>query len=115
MKRSKPLNKYSLKMIKKLNNEAPIRIKLCKRAHGTPIEYKEKFCRNDGTIHIIKRVRCINGVCECGCGQFGLILEPHETPRRSNGGKVSMKQSKMVRRDCHRRIDGRSPMWSNNQ
>lgn len=112
MKRSKPPNKYSLKKIQQLNDEFNIRIKLCLRAGGKPYRYIQKYQRNDGSIHDIRRVICTNGKCECGCGERG-ILEPHEKIRRSAGGSLSLRNSIMVLRKCHRRLDGRNPKWSN--
>lgn len=101
------LNTLSLKKINQLNDEAPARIALCNRAGGKPIEWTQKYRRNDGTVYDIKRVTCTNGTCECGCGKFGHILEPHEVPRRSQGGKVSLHDSIMVRHDCHVKLDER--------
>lgn len=97
------LNKYSLKKIAQLNTEAPIRIALAKRAGGTPIVKIQTVKRNDGTIHKIKRVFCVGGVCEI-CGKpskRGEILEPHELIKRSAGGQVSLDNSRMCHRTCH--------------
>ena len=105
LKRRKPPNTHSLKKIAELTAEAPIRRALAIRAHGEIREYFLVVKRND-VIYRIPRVVCVNGICECGCGQRG-NLEPHENPRRSQGNKVSMK-SIMVRRDCHNRLDGRN-------
>lgn len=104
MKRSKRPNRYSLSKIRKLNDELPERIKLIERCGGKPQFYTETFKRNDGSVHKIKRVRCIGGRCEI-CGELALngeFLEPHETPKRSAGGKVSLKDSVMCHRSCHR-------------
>jgi len=115
IKRRKPLNKYSLKKIDQLNGEVKARIALCKRAGGAPVISNELVKRNDKSVHIIQRVRCVGGVCECGCGkpanQYNGSLEPHETPRRSTSKsiKVSLRYSKMVLRGCHQRLDGRQP------
>ena len=103
IKRRKPLNKYSLKKIDSLNGEVKARIALCKRAGGLPITSIEIARRNDGTKHLIKRVKCMGGTCEL-CHQparQGEILEPHELKKRSAGGKVSLRNSKMCHRKCH--------------
>ncbi len=107
MKRCKTLNRYSVKKIHQINSEAPIRKKLAYRAHGTPIETIERYKRNDGKVYLIHRVRCINGICECGCKRRG-NLEPHERIRRSKGGLLSLQNTIMILRECHRRLDGRS-------
>jgi len=112
LNRQKPPNKYSLKKIDSLNGEVKARIALCKRAGGAPVISNELVKRNDKSVHIIQRVRCVGGVCECGCrrpaNQYNGSLEPHETPRRrSQGAKVSLRQSIMVLRECHQRLDRR--------
>lgn len=107
IKRSKPPNKYSLKKINQLNAEAPIRKQLAYRSHGKPIETIERYKRNDGKVYQIHRVRCIGGICECGCKRRG-NLEPHEKVRRSKGGILSLQNTIMILRECHRRLDGRS-------
>lgn len=102
MKRTRP-NKYSLKKIEQLNEEASIRIALAKRAGGTPVEKLQKVKRNDGSIHTIRRIFCVGGVCEL-CGKpakRGEILEPHELIKRSAGGRVSLENSRMCHRTCH--------------
>ena len=103
LNRNKPPNRYSMRKIDALNAELPERIKLIERCGGTPYFYNEPVKRNDGGTYIIRRVLCIGGVCEI-CGQpcrNGEHLEPHENPKRSQGGKVSLAQSLMCHRTCH--------------
>jgi hypothetical protein len=103
IKRKYP-NRYSLKRIENLNAELPVRLKLIERCGGTPRFYDQTVYHN-GTKHIIHRVYCVGGTCEM-CGEparFGEILEPHEDPKRSAGGKVSLEHSKMSHRRCHRK------------
>lgn len=101
MKTRKPLNRYSLSRIRRLNEEVPERIKLIARCGGLPRFYTQFIKRNDGSQHEIKRVVCIGGTCEL-CGFHGDYLEPHEAnTKRSAGGKVSLENSLMVHRSCH--------------
>jgi len=107
----KPINRYSLKKIEELNAEAPIRRALCYRAHGIPVETVEVVYRN-GTKHTINRVKCINGICQCGCGEFSPILHPHELVSRAHGGKLSMSNSIMVSDSHHAVLQNNFPKWS---
>jgi hypothetical protein len=102
LKQKRPPNKYSLKKINQINAEAPIRKSLARRAHGTAIEYIERYRRNDGKIFKIHRVRCVNGICECGCNRPGRVLDPHEKHSRGRGGLLTLLNTIMFRRDCHR-------------
>lgn len=111
LKRQKRLNKYSLKKIAELNAEAPIRRKLCYRAHGIPVEHIEVVYR-DGVKYTINRVRCINGQCECGCGEFANLLHPHENRSRARGGKLSLENSIMVKTRHHDILQNNLPKWS---
>ena len=113
MKRGKTPNRYSLKKIDSLNEELPERIKLIERCGGQPELYTQVYRRNDGTMHEIHRVRCIGGVCElCGLpAGDDEVLEPHEYPKRSAGGKVSLNDSKMCHRVCHMKQHGK-PMFN---
>jgi len=107
----KPINRYSLKKIEELNAEAPIRRSLCYRAHGIPLEYVEVVYRN-GVKYTINRVKCINGVCECGCGENFPILKPHEKHSRGRGGKLTMTNSIMVSDNHHAVLQNNLPKWS---
>lgn len=107
----KPLNRYSERRIAELQAEAPIRIELCRRAGGTPTTREVQIYRN-GQRYTYTKVECHNGICEI-CGRFGRVIEPHEDPLRSKGGKVSLVDSKMVHRHCY--ADQHSkPIWSSN-
>jgi len=102
LERRNPPNKYSLRRIDKLNAELPERLKLIIRCGGEPYFYNQ-FAKHNGSTFIIRRVRCVGGVCEI-ChdpARDDEILEPHEDPERSAGGRVSLEQSVMCHRRCH--------------
>ena len=107
----KRLNPISPRRVAELNAQKEVRIALCKRAGGSPMVSKRTFTIN-GKDYQAKLVLCRNGVCECGCGQHGEILTPHELKTRGSGGKLSLDNSLMVRVDCHRRIQNNNPIWS---
>lgn len=106
-----PLNHYSLKRIQQLNAEVPERLALCRRASGTPILRKVTLYRKH-IAYPVTTVECTYGVCECGCGHLFPRLYPHEEPFRSQGGKVSLKDSKMVSPEHHRIEQHNDPVWS---
>ncbi len=116
MKR-KPLNRYSEKKILEMQAEAPIRIELCKRAGGTPSVREVQIYRN-GQKYTYPKVVCIGGTCECvlpRCPKsppYGQHLEPHEKRHRSLGGKLTLENTIMVIRNCHRILQKNEPMWS---
>ena len=116
MKR-KPLNRYSEKRIAELQAEAPIRIALCERAGGKAITREVQVYRN-GQKHTYTKVECVGGICECGlpdCPKqppYGQHLEPHEKLFKGQGGKLTMDNSIMVLRRCHRILQKNEPMWS---
>ncbi len=112
------MNQYILKKIAEKNTEAPIRIALCKRAGGTPITRKVVVHHNGQKYTFIK-VECIGGTCECkhpDCPKQANVyngqLEPHKIIPRGRGRKLSLKNTILVLRGCHRRLQGREPMWS---
>ncbi len=113
------LNRYSEKRILELQVESPIRIALCKRAGGIPITREVQIYRN-GQKFTYTKVECLGGICECGlpnCPKHPLLgqhLEPHEVKHRSLGGKLSLENTIMVLRGCHRILQRNEPMWSNN-
>jgi len=109
--KKEPINRYSLKKIEELNAEAPIRRTLCCRAHGIPVETVEVVYRN-GTKHTINRVKCINGICQCGCSQCSPILHPHEKHSRGRGGKLTLENSIMVSDNHHAVLQNNLPKWS---
>ena len=104
MKRSKRPNQYSLSKIARLNAEFPERVKLIARCGGHLRVHEQLVRRNDGTKHTIKRAICVGGYCEiCHQPANGETLEPHEYKiKRSAGGHVSLDNSIMCHRSCHR-------------
>ena len=96
------INHYSKARIQKFYDEFPERIALAERCGGEAFIYYEVFNPYKQEPVYIPRVRCIGGICEiCGKSADGEILEPHESPRRSKGGLVSLKDSVMCHRACH--------------
>lgn len=88
------INKYSLKKIAQLNAEVPARIALANRCGGKPIP-RDVTVKHNGVSYTIRRIICVGGRCEI-CGQpagQGEVLEPHESPKRSAGGVVSLRDS----------------------
>ncbi len=113
--RRTPLNHYSLKKIAEINDEAPIRIALCKRAGGTPIESKGTVYHS-GKPYRITRVRCWGGKCECGCNlKVDEELHPHEKVFRSKLGKLTMSNSIMVINSHHGKLQNNEQMWSSKE
>ena len=115
MKRSK-LNRYSDRKIAQIRDEAEVRVALCKRAGGQPIPRNITIRRKD-KVYELTTIACIGGICECGLSDCpktppdGQTLEPHEKLHRSLGGKLSMNNSIMVRRDCHIKLQNNEPKW----
>ena len=111
-----PLNRYSEKKILEMQEEAPIRVELCKRVGGRPLVREVQVYRN-GQKYTYPKVVCISGTCECGlpdCPKqpsYGQYLEPHERLHRSLGGKLSLTNTIMVTRHCHRILQKNEPMW----
>ena len=96
------MNRYSPQRIQQFYAEFPERIALAERCGGEAFVYYEVFNPYKQEPVYIPRVRCIGGICEiCGKSADGEILEPHESPRRSKGGLVSLKDSVMCHRACH--------------
>ena len=116
MKRT-PINRFSIKRIAQLQAEAPVRIALCERAGGKPVTREVQIYRK-GQQHTYTRVDCVGGICECGlpdCPKTprdGENLEPHEKLQRSLGGILSLENTAMVLRRCHRILQNSEPMWS---
>jgi len=116
MKRTS-INRYSEKKISQIQAESQVRIELCKRAGGTPITQESHLFRN-GKKYPYTKVACVGGICECGLPdcpkhpQNGEHLEPHEIKQRSLGGVMSLENSRMVLRQCHRVLQHSEPMWS---
>jgi len=112
----KPLNRYSEKKIAQMQAEAPARIELCKRAGGTPATREVQIYRK-GERYTYTKVECIGGICECklpDCPKippYGQHLEPHEKIFRSHGGVLSLENTIMVLRQCHRILQNNEPKW----
>lgn len=106
-KRTKGIKPISDKKKEEMAGEIEIRRQLCKRAGGLFV--------TDGV-----KSRCIGGRCEiCGWPPDWRGLHPHEEPFKSHGGKVSLKDSKMVCGECSSKKHGikevkSEPQWSKN-
>lgn len=100
------MNHYSLKRIQQLNEEAPIRRELAKRAGGIPVESVQTVYHNS-TKYTITRVMCLGGRCECGCGlRTSNPLDPHHKIKRSGGGDFTLENIIMVMRGHHKNYHG---------
>lgn len=110
MKRT-PLATMSLQKIAQLNAEVETRKALARRAGGLPVLRKVTICRHEGVYHYTA-VRCLGGKCEY-CGRPCDELEPHEKIFRSQGGSLSLDNTLMVCRGCHRQIQNNDPLWGN--
>ena len=112
LNRNKRPNYYSLKKIAEMCAELPVRVALIKRCGGTP-RYYNMTVHNNGTSYIVRRVRCVGGICECGCERetdfYTGDLHPHEILWRGRGGKMALDNSIMVLNKCHDRLQNRSP------
>ncbi len=104
MKRTR-IEPMSIKMIAQRNAEVEVRKQLARRAGGLPVLRKVTICRHDGVFYYTA-VRCIGGICE-RCHQHTDELEPHEKNHRSQGGVLSLENTDMLCRSCHR-IEQRS-------
>ncbi len=109
MKRT-PINRFSLKRIAEINAEAPIRVQLAIRAHGVPVQ-RQVTVYHSGQAYYYTKVECLGGICE-KCGKPAAGLEPHEKVFRSQGGVLSLENTIMVHRHCHRVEQTNEPMWS---
>ena len=113
------INHYSEKKILEMQAEAPKRIELCKRAGGTPSVREVQIYRK-GQKYTYSKVECVGGLCECGlpdCPKsppYGQLLEPHEQQHRSLGGKLTLNNTILVTRNCHRILQKNEPVWSRN-
>ena len=90
--------------VRQLNEEVPERQALCKRVGGNPVVITKTIKFKNGGTAIFKTVKCLGGYCECGCKEpaNGQVLEPHEWKvKRSQGGKVCLENSIMVKRFHH--------------
>lgn len=110
LKRTKGINRVSLRKILQMQAETPIRLELCKRVQGFPILGKHTY-EFHGKPYEVTTVQCYNGICEV-CGMRCEYLEPHEKRQRSLGGKLSLDNTIMVCRVCHRKEQNDEPRWS---
>jgi len=105
MRRTKGIPKMSERRKEEMEAEYEIRKQLCERAGGYFVRSGDKF-------------RCIGGTCElCGQPPDWRGLRPHEEPFKSHGGRVSLKDSKMLCGECHSKRHGikevdSKPQWS---
>lgn len=102
LNRTRPLNRYSLKKIAELNAEATIRVRLARRCGGFPVRHIEYAYRTEGRFPIL-RVTCAGGYCE-SCHRWSKFLDPHEKHFWGRGGKLSLENTIMVCRGCHRKL-----------
>ena len=88
MKRTS-IRRLSKKRRQQLDEELEVRQQLCERAGGC-------------WVHSGNSYSCSGGFCElCHKPPDWRGLHPHEEPFRSQGGKLSLKDSKMVCGKCH--------------
>lgn len=105
LKRTKGINKESDKRKVEREDEIEIGKQLTERAGGLFVSGGNRW-------------RCIGGLCElCNSPPDWRGLAPHEEPFRSHGGKVSLKDSKMVCGKCSSKEHGihevdSKPQWS---
>lgn len=111
LKRGKPLNHKSLKKLQEFNREVNDRLALCNRAGGLPYMHT-KPVKISGKVYEQTVVTCYNGTCECGCGEFADVLEPHEKHSRGRGGKLSLGNTIMVKWEHHKVLQKSEPMWT---
>jgi len=109
MKRT-PLSRYSPRKVAQLNAEAPTRIALCRRAGGESLTRQVQVYTNGDKLEFTK-VECFDGICE-ECHQPQHRLDPHEKVFRSLMGELSMSNTIMVCKPCHRKLQRSEPMWS---
>jgi 5-methylcytosine-specific restriction endonuclease McrA len=109
LKRTKGLNRYSRQKIAEIYNEFPIRVALAERCGGEAITYYKTIYCNHIKIWL-PRVQCFGGTCE-NCHELKLftILEPHEKVFRSHAGKLSLENTIMVCRNCHKILNPNEP------
>lgn len=107
LRRTKPMNDISPKMLLELKRQVPIRDALALRCGGRPYHYTVKL-RCQGKLIPVEMVQCLGGKCElCRTAKFdGRSLEPHEKVHRSQGGQLSLTNSVMCCRECHNKQHG---------
>lgn len=110
LKTSKPINPLSDKQIKKMRKALPIKKELCEEAKGI---WFPTFIYKGEELNGC----CVNGICRL-CGKRR-ILQCHEKEFKSQGGKVSKKNSIPICDECHKSKGHREkvrtdtkPQWS---
>lgn len=101
MKKSR-LNPISDKRYALMDEEYEIRLKLIARCGGKPFLSRIAYTTIKGERRTLRFARCIGGFCEeCGNPPDFTGLHPHEEEFRSRGGKLTLKNSKMLCGKCH--------------
>lgn len=91
MRQKKPIRRMSAKKRQQIIDEVRIRVALCQRAGGVWVPTSS-----------LTGGYCKGGNCElCGAPAGGEVLKPHEEKHRSQGGKLSLDNSKMSHLICH--------------
>ncbi len=111
LKATHNLHTLSERKIAELNWEVEARKSLCYRAGGIPI-LRVSTVYLKGVPFKLTTVKCQGGTCECGCNRPANWLEPHEKVNRGRGGQLSLENTLMVTRQCHRRLQHSEPMWA---
>lgn len=114
LKAKTPLRHYSERRVRQLNSEVSVRILLCKRCGGTPIQNSRVVKVGNNRFVELNTVICLGGTCEvCGEPAGNECMSPHEKTPRGRGGKLSLENSVMCHwQPCHRQEQKSEPMWS---
>lgn len=114
LKTKTKLRHYSERRVRRLNKEVTVRIELCKRCGGEPIQQSRMVEVAGNRLVELNTVVCLGGNCEiCGLPAGGKYMSPHEKTPRGRGGKLSLANSVMCHwQPCHRQEQGSEPMWS---
>ncbi len=114
LKRGKGLNPMSKRKIDQINGEYETRVQLCLRCEGNPITTTRQIKLNNGSVHTLKTVTCIGGICEvCKKPAGNEQLHPHERIPRGRGGKLTLTNSVMCHDyPCHAQLQNNLPKWS---
>ena len=114
LKSKKCLRHYSERRVRELNSQVSVRILLCKRCGGTPIQQSRMVEVAGKRMIGLNTVICLGGTCEiCGKPARDEGVSPHEKTPRGRGGKVSLENSVMCHwQPCHRQEQKSEPMWS---
>ena len=113
LKTKKCLRHYSERRVRQLNSEVTMRILLCKRCGGTPIQQSREVKVEGKHLVELNTIICVGGICEvCGQPARDEVMSPHEKTLKSRGGKVSLENSVMCHWACHKKEQKSEPMWS---